>query len=184
MTDVTDAVAAAHRSDWARIVAGLIRQTGDWMLAEDAFAAAFGAVAEGRGPGSSSSLAHDRGRNRAIDRILSAKSDATSAASTDWSRIVGLYDELLVLTPSPIISLNRAIAVGMRDGPDAGLALLDEVTDQLVGVHLVPAAKADLLRRADRIPEAAARYHEALQLAPTNDERAQLRQRLDRLLEV
>lgn len=72
----------------------------------------------------------------------------------------------------------------MRDGPDAGLALLDEVTDQLVGVHLVPAAKADLLRRADRIPEAAARYHEALQLAPTIEERAQLRQRLDRLFEV
>ena len=67
-----------------------------------------------------------------------------------------MYDELLVLTPSPIVALNRAIAVGMRDGPDAGLALLDEVTDQLVGVHLVPAAKADLLRRADRIPEAAA----------------------------
>ena len=109
---------------------------------------------------------------------------ATSAAATDWVRIVELYDELLALTPSPIVSLNRAIAVGMRDGPDAGLALLDEVTDQLVGVHLVPAAKADLLRRADRIPEAAARYHEALQLAPTTEERAQLRQRLDRLFEV
>ena len=95
-----------------------------------------------------------------------------------------MYDELLVLTPSPIVALNRAIAVGMRDGPDAGLALLDEVTDQLVGVHLVPAAKADLLRRADRIPEAAARYHEALQLAPTIEERAQLRQRLDGLFEV
>ena len=131
-------------------------------------------------------LASARGRGPYVlqARIAQCHADATSAASTDWSRIVGLYDELLVLTPSPIISLNRAIAVGMRDGPDAGLALLDEVTDQLVGVHLVPAAKADLLRRADRIPEAAARYHEALQLAPTNDERAQLRQRLDRLLEV
>ncbi len=117
-------------------------------------------------------------------RIAQCHVDAPSAASTDWPRIVGLYDELLALTPSPIVSLNRAIAVGMRDGPDAGLALLDEVTDQLVGVHLVPAAKADLLRRADRIPEAAARYHEALQLAPTTEERAQLRKRLDRLFEV
>ena len=131
-------------------------------------------------------LASARGRGPYVlqARIAQCHVDATSAASTDWSRIVGLYDELLVLTPSPIVSLNRAIAVGMRDGPDAGLALLDEVTDQLVGVHLVPAAKADLLRRADRIPEAAARYHEALQLAPTIEERAQLRQRLDGLFEV
>ena len=131
-------------------------------------------------------LASARGRGPYVlqARIAQCHVDATSAASTDWSRIVGLYDELLVLTPSPIVSLNRAIAVGMRDGPDAGLALLDEVTDQLVGVHLVPAAKADLLRRADRIPEAAARYHEALELAPTIEERVQLRQRLDRLFEV
>ena len=131
-------------------------------------------------------LASARGRGPYVlqARIAQCHVDAPSAASTDWPRIVGLYDELMALTPSPIVSLNRAIAVGMRDGPDAGLALLDEVTDQLVGVHLVPAAKADLLRRADRIPEAAARYHEALQLAPTTEERAQLRKRLDRLFEV
>jgi RNA polymerase sigma-70 factor, ECF subfamily len=109
---------------------------------------------------------------------------ATSAASTGWSRIVTLYDELLSLAPSPIVSLNRAIAVGMRDGPAAGLASLDDLDAQLPGVHLVPAAQADLLRRAGRITEAAARYHEAVQLAPTVEERAQLRRRLDRLFEV
>ena len=103
---------------------------------------------------------------------------ATSAASTDWSRIVALYDELLSLSPSPIISLNRAIAVGMRDGPDAGLALLDGISEKLDGFHLVPAAQAYLLARAGRIPDAAACYGEAIALAPTTEERAQLRRRL------
>lgn len=103
---------------------------------------------------------------------------AESAASTDWQRIVALYDELLRLAASPVISLNRAIAVGMRDGPDAGLALLDAVTVQLEGFHLVPAAQADLLSRAGRLPDAAARYDEAMALAPTSEERAQLRRRL------
>ena len=86
---------------------------------------------------------------------------------TDWNRIVSLYDELLALSPSPVAWFNRAIAVGMRDGPDAGLSLLDELPSELDGFRLVPAARADLLRRADRIPEAIAHYREAIPLAAT-----------------
>jgi len=103
---------------------------------------------------------------------------AETAASTDWSRIVDLYDELLTLSPTPIVVLNRAIAVGMLDGPDAGLAILDDVSAQLDGFHLVPAAQADLLRRAGRIPDAIDRYRAAIALAPTAAEQTQLRRRI------
>ena len=103
---------------------------------------------------------------------------AETAASTDWSRIVELYDELLALSPTPIVALNRAIAVGMLDGPDAGLAILDDVSAQLEAFHLVPAAQADLLRRAGRIPEAIDRYRAAIALAPTEAEQNQLRRRI------
>jgi RNA polymerase sigma-70 factor, ECF subfamily len=113
--------------------------------------------------------------------IARCHATAASASATDWEQIVGLYDELLALGPSPIVSFNRAIAVGMRDGPDAGLALLEEIAPQLENFHLVPAAQADLLRRAGRVPEAVARYVEAIVLAPTAQERAQLQRRLDGL---
>jgi len=92
---------------------------------------------------------------------------------------VALYDELLSLSPSPVIELNRAIAIGMRDGPDAGLVLVDDVAGRLPGFHLVPAAQADLLRRAGRLPEAEVRYREAIALAPTVEEQSQLQRRLD-----
>ena len=103
---------------------------------------------------------------------------AGTATSTAWSRIVALYDELRSLSPSPVIELNRAIAVGMLDGPDAGLALINGVSGQLSGFHLVPAAQADLLRRGGRVAEAEVRYREAIELAPTAQERAQLKRRL------
>jgi RNA polymerase sigma-70 factor (ECF subfamily) len=110
--------------------------------------------------------------------IAQCHAEAASAESTDWARSVALYDELLLLSPSPIISLNRAIAVGMRDGPDAGLALLDDLNVQLAGFRLMPAAQADLLRRAGRLQDAAERYREAIPLAATAEESAQLRRRL------
>ncbi len=87
---------------------------------------------------------------------------------------MSLYDELLELAASPIVWFNRAIAVGMRDGPEVGLALLDDVPTQLMGYGRVPAAQADLLRRAGRNTEASARYREAIALAATDAERAQL----------
>jgi RNA polymerase sigma-70 factor (ECF subfamily) len=128
-------------------------------------------------------LASARGRGPYVLQALIAQCHAVapSAATTDWSRIVALYDELLVHSPSPVISFNRAIAVGMHDGPDAGLALLDTVASELDGFHLLPAARADLLRRAGRVPDAAVHYIEAIPLAPTAEERAQLQRRLDDL---
>jgi RNA polymerase sigma-70 factor, ECF subfamily len=125
-------------------------------------------------------LSRARGRGSYVLQasIAQCHAESESAASTNWARIVDLYDELQALSTSPIISLNRAIAVGMRDGPEAGLALLDEVTVELAGFHLLPAAQADLLARAGRIPDAAARYGEAIAAAPTVEEKAQLRRRL------
>ncbi len=106
--------------------------------------------------------------------LAQCHADAPSAATTDWALIVSLYDELLELAASPIVWFNRAIAVGMRDGPEVGLALLDDVPAQLMGYGRVPAAQADLLRRAGRTAEASARYREAIALAATDAERAQL----------
>ena len=123
--------------------------------------------------------ARERGSYVLQASIAQCHAVAESASSTDWSRIVALYDELLSRSPSPVIELNRAIAIGMRDGPDAGLDLIDDVSAQLPGFHLVPAAQADLLRRACRVADAAARYLEAIELAPTVEERAQLQRRLD-----
>jgi RNA polymerase sigma-70 factor (ECF subfamily) len=127
-------------------------------------------------------LATARGRGNYVLQasIAAAHATAPSAAATDWPRIVALYDELLLVTPSPIVGLNRAIAVGMSEGPDAGLALLDSLPG-LDGYRLLPAARADLLERAGRRPEAAARYREALSLTTSAPERAQLKRRLAEL---
>ncbi len=101
---------------------------------------------------------------------------AERADDTDWRRIVRLYARLLHLHPSPVISLNRAIAVGMAEGPAAGLLLLDDLADHpaLQGLHLLPAARADLLARAGRTAEALAEAERAIALAPTEHERRQL----------
>lgn len=104
---------------------------------------------------------------------------AQSAAVTRWDRIVALYDELLATAPSPVVELNRAIAVGMRDGPDAGLALLDALAHRLGTYRLLPAAQADLLARAGRLDEAACHYRAALALTESPTERAQLQRRLE-----
>ncbi|MEU4547297.1 RNA polymerase sigma factor [Nonomuraea dietziae] len=112
--------------------------------------------------------------------IAALHDEAADVASTDWPQIVALYDVLLALAPSPVVALNRAAAVAMRDGPEAGLALLDELAGEprLRGYHPYPTARADLLCRLGRFPEAAAAYREALELAGTEPERAHLRRRL------
>ncbi len=112
--------------------------------------------------------------------IAALHDEAEDLASTDWPQIVALYDVLLALTPSPVVALNRAAAVAMRDGPGAGLVLLDELADdpQLRGHHPYAAARADLLQRLGRHREAAAAYREALATAGTEPERAFLRRRL------
>ena len=113
--------------------------------------------------------------------IAALHDEAADVATTDWPQVVALYDVLLGLVSSPVVALNRAAAVAMRDGPEAGLALLDELASEprLRGYHPYPAARADLLHRLGRFPEAAAAYGEALDLAGTEPERAHLQRGLN-----
>jgi RNA polymerase sigma-70 factor, ECF subfamily len=115
--------------------------------------------------------------------IAACHATAPDSASTDWVQIARLYAELARLAPSPVVDLNRAVAVAMADGIPAGLALVDELTasGRLADYHLLPATRADLLRRADRIAEARTAYEEALELAPTEAERRYLSSRLREL---
>ena len=115
--------------------------------------------------------------------IAACHATAADAASTDWPQIAALYAELARLAPSPVVELNRAVAVAMADGIPAGLALVDELaaSGQLDGYHLLPATRADLLRRAGRAAEAKEAYQEALRLATTDAERRYLTGRLQQL---
>ena len=115
--------------------------------------------------------------------IAACHATAPDAASTDWPRIATLYTELARLAPSPVVDLNRAVAVAMADGIPAGLALVDELASsgRLDRYHLLPATRADLLRRVGRSAEAKAAYEEALRLAPTEAERRYLSERLREL---
>ncbi|GAA4030512.1 RNA polymerase sigma factor [Allokutzneria multivorans] len=112
--------------------------------------------------------------------IAALHDEAADLDSTDWPQIVALYEVLLALLPSPVVAVNRAIAVAMRDGAEAGLALLDALADepQLRGYHPYPTARAELLHRLGRDEEAAAAYRRALELAGTEPERANLRRKL------
>jgi len=112
--------------------------------------------------------------------IAALHDEAPDVASTDWPQIVALYDVLRGLAPSPVVELNRAVAVAMRDGPAAGLALLDALSDEprLREYSPFPAARGDLLSRLGRLTEAASAYRDALALAGTEPERAHLRRRL------
>ncbi|GAA5161574.1 sigma-70 family RNA polymerase sigma factor [Pseudonocardia eucalypti] len=112
--------------------------------------------------------------------IAACHATAPDAASTDWPQIATLYAELARLAPSPVVDLNRAVAVAMADGIPAGLALVDELASsgRLDRYHLLPATRADLLRRAGRAAEARAAYEQALGLAPTEAERRYLSERL------
>ena len=105
---------------------------------------------------------------------------AARAEDTDWEQIVGFYDELRRLQPSPVVSLNRAVAIAMRDGPGTGLVLIDELAEanDLHGYHLLYAARADLLRRLGLGEQAAQDYRRALELATNESERRYLERRL------
>jgi RNA polymerase sigma-70 factor (ECF subfamily) len=105
---------------------------------------------------------------------------AAKAEDTDWSRIVARYDELQAWMPTPIVALNRAVAVAMADGPVAGLALVDDLaaSGALDDHPMLAATRADLLRRAGRDGEAAAAYRDAAGRARTDDERRYLQRRL------
>ncbi|WP_410614091.1 RNA polymerase sigma factor [Amycolatopsis sp. lyj-109] len=115
--------------------------------------------------------------------IAALHDEAADVASTDWPQIVALYDVLRGLAPSPVVELNRAVAVAMRDGPEAGLVLLEGLSAEprLREYSPFPAARGDLLSRLGRLAEAAAAYREALELAGTEPERAHLRGRLGKV---
>ena len=112
--------------------------------------------------------------------IAAVHAEAANAAATDWAEIVGLYDALLRAGASPVIELNRAVAVAMRDGPAAGLALIDAILDRgdLVDYRLAHAARAELCRRLGRTAEARASFERALALARQEPERRFLERRL------
>jgi RNA polymerase sigma-70 factor (ECF subfamily) len=120
-----------------------------------------------------------RGPYRVQADLAAVHATAAGPDRTDWRAIVRLYDELLTLQPSPVVGLNRAVAVGMAHGAEAGLAALDELAEHpsLRGFHLLPAARGDLLARAGRRVEAAHELDEAARLAPTPQERRQLQRR-------
>jgi RNA polymerase sigma-70 factor, ECF subfamily len=113
--------------------------------------------------------------------IAAVHAEAPSTSDTDWSEIIGLYDVLSRLDPSPVVALNRAVAVSMRDGPEAALPAVTALLKELEGYHLAHAAHADLCRRLGRRAEAIAAYEKALALSRQEPERRFLRSRIDQL---
>jgi len=115
--------------------------------------------------------------------IASVHADAPDLAATDWKQVAGLYDVLMRVEPSPVVELNRAVAVAMRDGPDAGLALIEAILARgdLADYHLAHAARADLCRQLGRTAEARASYEMALTLVRQEPERRFLERRLTEL---
>ena len=113
--------------------------------------------------------------------IAAVHAEAESAAATDWAQIVALYDVLLRVDPSPVVELNRAVAVAMRDGPEAGLTLIDAILARgdLTEYHLAHSARADLCRRLGRTAHARASYEQALRLTRQQPERRFLERRLE-----
>jgi RNA polymerase sigma-70 factor (ECF subfamily) len=115
--------------------------------------------------------------------ISAVHAQAPTAAETDWTEIVGLYDALLQLQPSPVVELNRAVAVAMRDGPAVGLALIDEIlaSGELANYHLAHAARAELCRRLGRREDARTSFERALGLTRQEPERRFIERRLAEL---
>ena len=124
-----------------------------------------------RGPGGGGSYALQAA-------IAALHASATTAATTDWPQIAGLYAALYRRSPTPIVALNHAVAIAMCHGPAAGLALIDPLRDQLADYHLWHAARADLLRRSGDLHGAATAYREALGLVGSDPERRFLERRL------
>ena len=113
--------------------------------------------------------------------IAAVHAEAPRYEETDWAQIVGLYDVLAQMDPSPVVSLNRAVALAMRDGPQAALPVVEGLMPDLSGYHLAHAVRADLCRRLGRKAEAKKSYEQALKLARQAPERRFLQQRLAEL---
>ncbi|HYU35543.1 MAG TPA: RNA polymerase sigma factor [Thermoanaerobaculia bacterium] len=137
-------------------------------------------IAEGRALVARALAARQLGPYAIQAAIAAVHATAPDAAATDWAQIVGFYDLLEQAHPSPVVELNRAVAVAMRDGPQAGLALIDDILARgdLADYHLAHAARADLNRRLGRTAEARAAYERALGLTRQEPERRFLERRL------
>jgi RNA polymerase sigma-70 factor (ECF subfamily) len=121
------------------------------------------------------------GRYQILAAINAVHTSARNVGDTDWWQVVALYDQLVRLDSSPIVALNRAIAVGELDGPEVALAIVNRLEDRLAGYHAYHATRADLLRRLERNQEARAAYDRAIELAGNTAETAVLIRRRDRL---
>ncbi len=121
------------------------------------------------------------GRYQILAAINAVHTSARDGRDTDWSQVVALYDQLVRLDPSPIVALNRAIALAELDGPDVALAAVDRLEDKLAGYHAYHAARADLLRRLGRSQPSRAAYDKAIELAGNTAETAYLTRRRDQL---
>ncbi len=155
---------------------------GDLILLEDQDRARWnrGQIAEGAALVERALVSRRFGPYTLQAAIAAVHAQASDPAATDWAEIVGLYDALARVEPSPVVELNRAVAVAMRDGPAAGLALIDAILARgdLADYHLTHAARAELCRRAGRTADARASYERALGLANQEPERRFLAQRL------
>lgn len=159
--------------------------TGDLILLEDQDRSLWNRaqIAEGKALVSKALSTRRFGRYTLQAAIASVHADAPDVAATDWRQVAGLYDMLMDVEPSPVVELNRAVAVAMRDGPDAGLVLIDVILTRgdLADYHLAHAARADLCRQLGRTEEARTSYKIALTLVRQNPERRFLERRLSEL---
>jgi RNA polymerase sigma-70 factor (ECF subfamily) len=121
------------------------------------------------------------GRYQILAAINAVHTSARDVRDTDWSQVVALYDQLVRLDPSPIVALNRAVAIAELEGPDVALGIVDRLQDELAGYHAYFAARADILRRLGRGEESRAAYDRAIALAGNTAETAYLTRRRDQL---
>jgi RNA polymerase sigma-70 factor (ECF subfamily) len=156
--------------------------TGDLILLEDQDRSLWNRdqIAEGQALAEKALSSRRLGPYTLQATIAVAHARAADGTATDWKQIVWLYDLLMRVQPSPVVELNRAVAVAMRDGPDVALALIDSILGRgdLADYHLAHAARADLCRRLGRTAEARASYQTALTLAHQEPERRFLERRL------
>jgi RNA polymerase sigma-70 factor, ECF subfamily len=121
------------------------------------------------------------GRYQLLAAINAVHTSAKDVRDTDWSQIAALYDQLVRVDPSPVVALNRAVAVAELDGPEVALAMIDHLADKLAAYHAYHATRADLLRRLGRSTESRAAYDKAIDLAGNTAETAYLTRRRDQL---
>ena len=121
------------------------------------------------------------GRYQILAAINAVHTSAADVRDTDWSQVVALYDQLIRIDPSPVVALNRAIAVAELDGPEVALAAVDRLEDTLAGYHAYHATRADLLRRLGHIRRARVAYDKAIELAGNTAQTVALKRRRDQL---